>query len=149
MAGFELTSDAFADGDRIPARHSGEGEDRSPPLAWTAPPEGTRSLALVVEDPDAPGGTFDHWLAWGIDPGRGRLGEGEPAPYSGNNGFGVDGYRGPMPPPGHGPHRYRFLLHALDAEIDLPSGVGRAELDAALEGHVLATAELVGTYERP
>jgi Raf kinase inhibitor-like YbhB/YbcL family protein len=147
MAGIEITSEAFEEGDAIPRRHTCEGEDLSPPLSWTGAPEGTRSLALIVDDPDAPVGTFTHWLAWGIDPGA-DLGEGEAAPREGRNDFGEVGYRGPCPPTGHGRHRYFFRLHALDAELDLERGAGRDELERALEGHVLETAELVGGYER-
>jgi len=105
-------------------------------------------LALVVDDPDAPGGVFTHWTAWGLDPGAGGLGEGEPAPGEGQNDFGTTGYRGPCPPPGHGRHRYVFRLYALDAELDLGVGAAKDELEQAIEGHVLTTAELVGTYER-
>ena len=148
MAGFEITSDAFEEGATIPRRHTCEGENRSPPLSWTGAPEGARSVALIVDDPDAPVGTFTHWLAWGIDPGAGGLGEGEAAPGEGRNGFGNAGYAGPCPPPGHGPHRYFFRLHALDAELDLRPGADREELEQALEGHVLETAELMGVYER-
>ncbi|MGH3016513.1 MAG: YbhB/YbcL family Raf kinase inhibitor-like protein, partial [Gaiellaceae bacterium] len=112
MGEFELTSEAFASGQPIPQKYSCEGEDVSPPLAWSGVPEGTASLALVVDDPDAQGGTFTHWLAWGIDPAAGGLGEGEGAPVEGQNDFGQAGWRGPCPPPGHGPHRYFFRLHA-------------------------------------
>jgi Raf kinase inhibitor-like YbhB/YbcL family protein len=143
----KLTSGAFEEGDTIPRRHTCEAEDVSPPLSWEDVPEGTPSLALVVDDPDAPVGTFIHWLAWGIDPG-GALGEGEAAPHEGRNDFGETGYRGPCPPPGHGRHRYFFRLHALDAELDLEPGADRDELERAIEGHVLETAELVGGYER-
>lgn len=111
-------------------------------------PEGTRSLALVVDDPDAPGGVFTHWTAWRLDPAANGLGEGEPAPGEGQNDFGTTGYRGPCPPPGHGRHRYVFRLYALDAELDLGVGAAKDELEQAIEGHVLTTAELVGTYER-
>lgn len=144
----ELTSSAFPAGGRIPARYTCEGEDLSPPLAWSDPPPGTRSLALVVEDPDAPGRTFTHWLAWGIDPVARGLGEGEAAPREGRNDFGAPGYRGPCPPLGHGPHRYVFRLLALDDDLDLPPGSGRRDLERAVHGHVLARAELVGLYER-
>lgn len=144
----ELSTPAFAPGARIPARYTCEGEDVSPALSWTAPPAGTRSLALIVEDPDAPGRTFTHWLAWGIDPGCAGLGEGERAPREGRNDFGAPGYRGPCPPVGHGPHRYVFRLLALDAELDLPPGASRGQVERALAGHVLAEAELVGIYER-
>jgi Raf kinase inhibitor-like YbhB/YbcL family protein len=143
-----LTSSAFVHGDPIPARHTCEGEDVSPPLAWSGVPDGARSLALIVDDPDAPSGTFVHWLAWGIDPATSGLGEGEPAPAEGSSGFGEARYRGPCPPPGDGVHRYFFRLMALDAEPDLDPGATRDELERAIDGHVLDTAELIGTYER-
>jgi Raf kinase inhibitor-like YbhB/YbcL family protein len=148
VAEFELTSSAFQHGQPIPRKYTCEGEDVSSPLAWSGIPEGTVSLALVVDDPDAPSGTFTHWLAWGIDPTAGGLGEGEAAPVEGLNDFGQAGWRGPCPPPGHGPHRYFFRLHGLERELDLPAGPGKAEVERALEGRVLAVAELVGTYER-
>ena len=148
MAEWPLTSSAFAVGGTIPRRHTCDGEDRSPPLSWTAPPTGSRSLALILDDPDAPGGRFVHWLAWGIGPDAGGLAEGEAAPREGHNDFGTVGYRGPCPPRGHGPHRYRFRLHAVAEEVGLATGVGVAELEQALEGKVLAVAELVGIYQR-
>jgi deoxyribonuclease V len=148
VARFELTSDAFENAQPIPARHSCEGEDVSPALSWTEPPEGTVSLALVVDDPDAPGGTFTHWLAWGIDSASGGLAEGEAPPGQGRNDFGRTGYGGPCPPPGHGPHRYSFRLHALDAELELAEGASKRDVERALENHVLGVAELEGTYER-
>jgi Raf kinase inhibitor-like YbhB/YbcL family protein len=144
----ELESSAFADGQPIPRRHTCEGEDLSPPLAWTDVPEGTASLALIVDDPDAPRGTFTHWLGWGLDRTAAGLEEGEAAPAEGRNDFGETGYRGPCPPPGHGPHRYFFRLYALEQALGLSPGAGRAELDAALARSSLATAELMGTYER-
>ena len=148
VAEFLLQSSAFENGEPIPRRHSCEGEDLSPPLAWSGAPEGTRSLALVVDDPDAPVGTFTHWLGWGLEPGTERLGEGEAAPVEGRNDFGTSGYRGPCPPPGHGRHRYSFRLYALDSDPDLRPGASKRELERALEGHTLAVVELVGTYER-
>jgi Raf kinase inhibitor-like YbhB/YbcL family protein len=148
MAEFALESDAFQNAEAIPERHSCEGEDVSPPLRWGNVPEGTRSMALVVDDPDAPGGIFTHWTAWGLDPAAGGLAEGEGAPVEGRNDFGTSGYRGPCPPPGHGRHRYVFRLYALDADIELAAGAAKADLEQALEGHVLTIAELVGTYER-
>jgi Raf kinase inhibitor-like YbhB/YbcL family protein len=102
----------------------------------------------VVDDPDAPGGTFTHWLAWGISAEAAGLAEGETPPGEGRNDFGTSGYRGPCPPPGHGPHRYFFRLHALDSDPALTRGVDRRELEQALDGHVLASVELVGEYER-
>ena len=148
MADFTLTSNAFDGGQEIPRRHSCEGDDVSPPLSWSGAPEGARSLALIVDDPDAPGGTFTHWLAWAIEPEAAGIGEGEPAPVEGRNDFGTIGYRGPCPPPGHGPHRYFFRLHALDANVELERGAGKRDLERALEGHVLGAAELNGRYER-
>jgi Raf kinase inhibitor-like YbhB/YbcL family protein len=148
VAEFGLQSSAFEHGEPIPRRHSCEGEDLSPPLAWSGAPEGTRSLALVVDDPDAPAGTFTHWLCWGLDPDAQGLGEGAAAPVEGRNDFGTSGYCGPCPPPGHGRHRYFLRLYALDSDPDLRPGAGKGELKRALEGHALAAAELIGTYER-
>jgi Raf kinase inhibitor-like YbhB/YbcL family protein len=145
---FALSSEAFAHGGEIPRHHTCEGEDISPALSWTNPPSGTGTLALVVDDPDAPVGTFTHWLAWNIDPLAGGLGEGESAPVEGTNDFGTRGWSGPCPPHGHGPHRYFFRLHALDGDPDVGPGAAREELERALAGQVLATAELMGTYER-
>src|ERR687897_3371110 len=146
VADFALQSSAFEHAGPIPRRHSCEAEDLSPPLSWSGAPEGTRSLALVVDDPDAPAGTFAHWLGWALDPGATGLGEGEGAPVEGRNDFGTNGYRGPCPPPGNGRHRYSFRLYALDSEIEVGAGAVKAELDQAIEGHVLTTADLVGTY---
>ena len=148
MGEFGLSSDAFGPGEQIPRRHACDGEDVSPALSWRDPPTGTRSLALIVEDPDAPRGTFTHWLAWNIEPVAGGLGQGEPAAAEGRNDFGIGGWSGPCPPPGHGPHRYFFRLHALDARLDVGFRAGRRELDRALAGHVLGAAELMGIYER-
>jgi Raf kinase inhibitor-like YbhB/YbcL family protein len=143
----ELTSAAFADGRPIPARHTCDGDDLSPPLEWTAPPDGTAALALCVDDPDAGRYPFTHWLAWGLPAGVGGLGEGEAAPTEGRNDFGAAGYRGPCPPPGK-PHRYVFRLLALDTEPELAPSDRRLSFDKAIDGHVVATAELVGIYGR-
>jgi Raf kinase inhibitor-like YbhB/YbcL family protein len=148
MAVFALESSAFEHAQPIPNRYTCDGDDVSPPLGWANVPEEVRSLALLVDDPDAPRGVFTHWVAWGLDPGTGGLGEGEEAPGEGRNDFGTVGYRGPCPPPGHGRHRYAFRLYALDRDLDLDPGAGKPELEQAIEGHVLTTAELVGTYER-
>jgi Raf kinase inhibitor-like YbhB/YbcL family protein len=145
---FALTSEAFTHRDEIPRRHTCEGDDVSPALSWGNPPPGTRTLALIVDDPDAPIGTFTHWLGWNIDPASGGLAEGASAPAEGRNDFGAGGWSGPCPPHGHGAHRYFFRLYALDAELDVGFRAGREELEKALEGHVLATAELMGTFER-
>jgi Raf kinase inhibitor-like YbhB/YbcL family protein len=148
MPELELTSTAFDEGAAIPERHSCDGEDLSPPLAWESLPEGTQSLALLVHDPDAPSGDFTHWVAWGIDPSSGGIEEGARAPREGHNGRGERGYMGPCPPPGHGAHRYFHMLYALDDQIDLDDGADRGQLEQALDGHVLAEARLVGVYER-
>jgi Raf kinase inhibitor-like YbhB/YbcL family protein len=144
----ELASSAFAVGQPIPRRHSCEGENVSPPLSWKDVPEGATSLALIVDDPDAPRGTFTHWLGWGLDPVADGLGEAEGAPVEGRNDFGETGYRGPCPPPGHGPHRYFFRLHALEAELELAPDASADEVEQALAGRSVAVAELMGTYER-
>jgi Raf kinase inhibitor-like YbhB/YbcL family protein len=149
MAELELTSESFDHGEPIPERHTCSGEGTSPPLGWDFVPEGTRTLALIVHDPDAPSGDFVHWLAWNIDPAGDRMDEDVPAPAQGINGFGRPGYAGPCPPPGHGPHHYYFQLFALDTELDLEAGAAREQLEEAIEGHVLGEADLMGTFERP
>jgi Raf kinase inhibitor-like YbhB/YbcL family protein len=148
MAAFTLTSSAFKNGQEIAQRHTCDGDDLPPQLNWSGPPDGTRSLALIMDDPDAPVGTFTHWLAWAIEPASGGLGEGESAPVEGRNDFGTVGYRGPCPPPGHGSHRYFFRLHSLDAEVELEAGADRTDLERSFEGHVLEVASLMGRYER-
>ena len=148
MAGFELRSEAFENGEPIPQKYTCDGEDVSPALSWSGVPDGTVSLALVCDDPDAPSGTFTHWVAWAIDPGAEALAEGGSPPREGRNGRGAEGYMGPCPPPGHGPHRYFFRLHALKAEPSLEGGADVERLERAVEAEGLGTAELMGTYER-
>jgi Raf kinase inhibitor-like YbhB/YbcL family protein len=145
---FALSSSAFGPGELIPRRHTCDGQDVSPPLAWSAPPEGTRSFALIVDDPDAPGGTFRHWLAWGIAADARILAEGHAPPVEGRNDFGTTGYRGPCPPHGHGRHRYVFRLLALAAPLELRSGAARGDVERAASAQSLAVAELVGNYKR-
>ncbi len=161
----QLSSPAFDDGGRIPERFTCDGADVSPPLRWSGVPSGARSLAILCADPDAPGGVFHHWALFDLPADQAEVPEGyatearvaELGPSvglgvrtvrQGVNGFGHRGYRGPCPPPGHGPHRYVFRLHALDAQPDLGRGASRDEVERALTGHTLAVAELVGTYER-
>jgi Raf kinase inhibitor-like YbhB/YbcL family protein len=148
VAELAVTSESFQHGDPVPERHALEGENLSPPLSWSGLPDGTQSIAVICEDPDAPSGTFVHWMGWGMGPQAGGLGEGESAPHEGQNGFGNTGYGGPSPPPGHGRHRYYFRVYALDAEPSLDEGASKQQLEAAIDGHVLATGELMGTYER-
>ena len=123
---FELRSRSFRNGDEIPQRFAGEGANVSPHLAWHDAPEGTRSLVLIMDDPDAPRGTFTHWVLWDISPTTVELPEGFSAGNAekvGRNDFGKRMYGGPMPPVGHGPHRYFLRLYALDkASLGLPSG---------------------------
>jgi Raf kinase inhibitor-like YbhB/YbcL family protein len=149
-AGLTLTSDAFAPGERIPRRHTGEGEDISPPLSWSGVPEGTESFALIVDDPDAPREEpWVHWVLFNLPAEARGLAAGSAGDGTeGVNSFGEEAYGGPLPPPGHGVHRYHFRLYALDGPLALEAGATKAELLAGLEDRVLARAELVGTYER-
>jgi len=146
---FELTSPAFKAGDTIPAKHTCDGDDRSPPLAWTDPPAGAKSFALVCEDPDAPRGTWVHWLVWGIPASARALSEGSPGAGAreGTNDFRKTGWGGPCPPPGPA-HRYFFRLSALDTTLDLAPGATKAALEKAMEGHVVGRTELTGRYAR-
>jgi Raf kinase inhibitor-like YbhB/YbcL family protein len=150
----ELTSTAFQPGLTMPTQYTGDGGDRSPPLRWSEPPSGTRSLALICADPDAPLGTWVHWVLFNLPPQTRELEEGVPATETldsgarqGKNDFGKVGYGGPAPPGGK-PHRYVFTLYALDAAVDLPPGPTRAQLVDAMRGHTLAKGELVGQYGR-
>ena len=145
---FGLSSTAFSEGSAIPRRYSCDGADVSPPLAWTGLPDGTRTLALIVDDPDASG--FVHWVAYNVEPGSGGLAEGGSttpgAPAQGRNSFGRTGYGGPCPP--SGTHHYVFRLLALDVRLSL-SGTPRAgDVLAAAKGHVLGEVRLTGTYRR-
>lgn len=148
----KLVSDAFAGGASIPRRHTCDGADTSPPLSWRAAPEATRSFALVVEDPDAPSGTWVHWVLFDIPVSTTALPEGaarESLPEGtreGVNGWGRRGYGGPCPP--KGTHRYFFRLYALDLLLALDEGVTAEELIEAARYHVLARAELMGRYAR-
>ena len=148
--GFTLSSPAFTNGAEIPVKYTCDGNDVSPELEWMNPPEKTRSYALVVEDPDAPDGTFTHWILYNLPAELSSLPEGAREPgASGQNDFEEVGYGGPCPPPGHGDHRYYFRLHALDVEsLDLPENPSRKDFDAAIESHVLETAEVMGRFQR-
>lgn len=149
-----LTSTAFGPGEPIPKEYTADGRNASPPLRWDDPPQATKSLALVCEDPDAPSGTFTHWVAYNLPADTRELGEGVPAKKElpdgtrqGTNDFNKLGYGGPSPPPGK-PHRYVFRLFALDAKLDLSAGASRQELTAAMRDHVVGTGELTGSYGR-
>jgi len=150
---FRFFSNAFPEGGSIPEIYTCQGADVSPALEWQGEPTGTLSFSLVVEDPDAPAGIWTHWLLYDLQPNVHQLSQGfKPASklgLSGTNDFGKQGYGGPCPPRGHGPHRYFFRLYALDVHtLGLPAGVKRAELLEALKGHVLAEAQTMGRFER-
>jgi hypothetical protein len=149
-----LTSTAFAEGQPIPKKYTGDGADVSPPLQWRGVPAGARSLALIADDPDAPVGTWVHWVLYGLPANTTELPENVPAAErlssgarQGLNDFRRVGYGGPAPPAGRA-HRYFFKLYALDQELDLKPRATKAELLRAMEGQVLAEGQLMGTYQR-
>ena len=148
---FTLQSPAFDNGGAIPPEHSRAGRNLSPKLIWSDPPEGTRGFALLVEDPDAPSGTFRHWAVYDIPGDRTTLGEGEDVSAYGQgvNDFGNKGYDGPQPPPGHGVHHYHFRLAALDVDKvpGLSGDPSAANVWDKAQPHRIAETELVGTYE--
>jgi Raf kinase inhibitor-like YbhB/YbcL family protein len=150
----ELTSTALQKGETIPKQYTGDGVDQSPPLRWSEPPSGTKSLALICDDPDAPRGTWVHWVLFNLPPQTRELEEGVPTTATlgngakqGKNDFGNLGYGGPAPPKGK-PHRYFFQLYALGVAVDLPTGATKAELEKAMKGHILAEGQLMGNYKR-
>lgn len=150
----QLTSDAFSEGQPIPSRHAYDQQDISPELRWSGVPSTAKSLALIADDPDAPMGTWVHWVLYDIAPEKTGLPEGLPkspelpdGARQGVNDYKGIGYGGPCPPPGK-PHRYFFKLYAVDAKMDLKSGLTKKELLKAIEGHVLGEGELMGTYQR-
>ena len=147
-----VTSSAFTEGSSIPAKYTCDGEDVSPPIAWSGVPKGARSLALISDDPDA-GGTWVHWVLYGVPVDVTELSEAMPTTdvtpigaRNGTNDFKRLGYGGPCPP--SGTHRYFFKLYALDTGLDLASGATKNDLLEAMEGHILARGQLMGTYRR-
>jgi len=149
-----LTSTAFGDGEDIPRAHSRDGGDVSPPLLWSGAPASTASFALVCDDPDAPRGTWVHWVLYDLPPEATGLPAGSgktkrsSAGVAGTNDYGEPGWGGPAPPRGHGTHHYEFRLYALDRMLGLPAGASKDELLRAMKGRVLAEARLTGTYRR-
>ena len=141
----KLVSPAFAHNTIIPKKYTCQGEDISPPLTISDIPEGTVSLALINDDPDAPMATWDHWLIWNIKPVE-EIKEDSVPGTQGKNSWGRNDYGGPCPP--SGTHRYFFKLYALNCELDLQQGATKAELEAAMEGHILERAELIGLYKK-
>jgi len=153
---FSLISEAFTHGESIPARFTCDGEDDSPSLKWQGGPDGTQAFALIMDDPDAPGGTYTHWVIYNIRPQAGGLPEGvektdRPAngegAVQGSNDFGDNGYGGPCPP-GSNAHHYNFRLYALDGVLDLASGASKDDLLKAMEGRIVGETTLTGTYKR-
>jgi Raf kinase inhibitor-like YbhB/YbcL family protein len=149
---FTLVVKGFDPGGTIPKHNTCDGQDSSPALEWSDAPPGTESFALIMDDPDAPGGTWNHWLVWDIPAHVHSLPEGFRAGAvgaSGKNDFGRPGYGGPCPPKGHGPHRYNLTLFAVDRPaLGLAPGAKRQELDRALEKRVIGRAHYMGRYER-
>lgn len=158
MAQMTVTSTAFDMNQPIPRRYTDEGQNMSPPLAWSGAPEGTRQYALIVDDPDAPRPQpWVHWVLYAIGPNCTHLPEGippaervsdPPGLLQGTNSWDKTGYGGPAPPAGHGVHHYHFKLYALDSALELAPGLTKEALVKAIDGHVLAEAELIGTYSR-
>lgn len=149
----KITSAAFEGGGMIPKKYTCDGSDVSPPLAWTGVPEGTKSIALISDDPDAPVGTWVHWVIFNIPPNTTGLSENVPpgpelpsGARQGETDFGRIEYGGPCPP--SGTHRYYFRIYALDAMLDLESGATKAQLLDAMKGRILAQGELMGKYRR-
>ena len=146
-AKMKITSSAFQQGGNIPSKFTCDGSGTSPPLQITGIPPNAKTLVLIADDPDAPGGLFTHWLVWNIPPQTSSISEGSsPQGVQGANDFGKSGYKGPCPP--SGAHRYSFKIFALDRELDLRSGAKRSHLDTAMKGHVIAQGELVGRYAK-
>jgi Raf kinase inhibitor-like YbhB/YbcL family protein len=152
-ATIQLTSTAFKDGQSIPRGYTCDGANVSPPLEWTGVPKTAKTLALITDDPDAPSGTFVHWVLFNLPADGLGLIENTPQTETlkgggmqGKNGFEKIGYGGPCPP--SGTHRYFFKLYALDAELSLKAGATKAEVEKAMQGHIVAQAQLMGTYSR-
>ena len=151
---FTLTTSAFASGAMIPEQHTCKGSDISPALQWSNAPAKTVVFALIMDDPDAPAGDWVHWVMWDVPASKHALAENvakneqlDDGSHQGRNSFNRTGYTGPCPPPGQ-THRYFFRLYALDSKVPVAPGADRASLEAATKGHVLATAEYMGTFRR-
>lgn len=151
----QIESAAFRAGDTIPKRYTCDGADVSPPLSWSAPPKETKQLVLICDDPDAPRGTWVHWVLFGLPADTSSIPEGVPkkddvlaGAKQGQNDFRRIGYGGPCPPRGMGPHRYFFKLYAVDLLTDIPAGATKAEIMRMIKGHILAEGRLMGRYGR-
>jgi hypothetical protein len=152
---FTILTKAFQPSEMIPSKHTCDGADVSPDLRWSEPPAGTKSFAVICDDPDAPMGVFNHWVLYGLSYGVSELPEGlaknaevgNPPCKQGINDFGRVGYGGPCPPRGT-KHRYYFKLYALDTVLDLPAKASKSSLEKAMKGHILAETNVMGTYQR-
>ena len=143
----KLTSAAFIHNAPIPFEYTCDGSDISPSLSISDVPSNAKSLILIMDDPDAPVGTWDHWIVFNIPPSTKQIAKGtEPNGVAGKNSWGKTGYGGPCPP--SGTHRYFFKLYALDTELNLPEGTTKKDLERAMQGHIIAQAQLMGTYKR-
>jgi hypothetical protein len=143
----QLTSTAFQEGATIPQKYTCDGKNLSPQLDWSAAPGQTKSFALIVDDPDAPVGTFVHWVVYNLPATLTGLPEGASSGVQGANGFRKNAYGGPCPPKG-APHRYFFKLYALDSSLDLKPGASKSDVENAMRGHILAQGQLMGKYGR-
>jgi Raf kinase inhibitor-like YbhB/YbcL family protein len=149
---FQLNLSAWAEGGTVPTLHTCDGANISPAVEWSGEPAGTQSFVLIMDDPDAPGATWNHWLLYDLSPSVRVLAQGYKAGHlgvSGTNDFGKLGYGGPCPPRGDGPHRYFLKLYAVDVpSLGLKHGAKRAQLDHAVKGHILAETQYMGRYQR-
>ena len=150
----QISSTAFSAGETMPKKFTCDGPDVSPQLKWNDPPANTQSIALIMDDPDAPVGTWVHWVLYDLPAATRELSEGVPkqeqlssGARQGRNDFGTIGYNGPCPPPGK-PHRYFFKLYSLDSKLDLKAGASKAELERTMKSHILGRAQLIGKYGR-
>ena len=144
-----VTSPAFMDGARIPKKFTCDGQNVAPPLEWSGLPDESKSVAVICDDPDAPSGTFTHWLLYDIPTSKHRLNEGASLGKAGTNDFGNEGFGGPCPPQKDGAHHYHFHVYALDTSSLGPAGMSKDDAREAMNGHVLAEGELTGVYKRP
>lgn len=143
----QITSTAFQDNKNIPSKYTCDAENINPPLSISEVPEDAKSLALIVDDPDAPSKTWVHWVAWDIDPSESEIKEGSaPTGTEGTTDFGTTGWGGPCPP--SGTHRYFFKLYALNAKLNLDPSTTKESLESAMEGHILEESELIGLYKK-
>ena len=147
MKELTITSPAFQANQSIPEKYSCDIQNINPPLAIEGVPQEAKSLALIIDDPDAPSGTFDHWVIWNIPPSQTKIVENSAPGMEGVNGMGERGYTGPCPPPGK-PHHYNFRVYALDMQLDLGENSKKKDLENALKGHVLAEGKLIGLFSR-